>query len=76
MKNVNGLLGLIAVGAAGVLGFVGDKLFKGEIECPSKKNDTLEDNENDDKPRMQDITEEAEHIKEDEVIIEEKTESK
>ena len=66
MKNVGGLLGLIAVGAAGVLGFVGDKLFKGEMEFPSKKGT---DDEKDDTV-TEDKTNEVEKVSSDDVTVE------
>ena len=66
MKNVGGLLGLIAVGAAGVLGFVGDKLFKGEMELPSKKGT---DDEKDDIV-TEDKTNEVEKVSSDDVTVE------
>lgn len=66
MKNVGGLLGLIAVGAAGVLGFVGDKLFKGEMELPSKKGT---DDEKDDTV-TEDKTNEVEKVSSDDVTVE------
>lgn len=67
MKNIGGLLGLVAVGAAGVLGFVGDKLFKGEMELPSKKGT---DDEKDDVVTTEDESNNVEKVSSDDVTVE------